>query len=197
MTERSKIFGVVVGIVTDLNDPDNLARVRVKFPWLGEELSNWARLSLPMAGKSRGSFFRPEVEDEVLVAFEHGDPRFPYILGSLWNGVDQPPADDGQKTKNNWRFIHSRSGHVLRFDDTAGAEKIEIIDKDGSRRIVIDSAKTKIQILCDGVGDIEVKATAGNVTIQAASNITIKAAGTLSLEAAGATTIKGATVAIN
>jgi uncharacterized protein involved in type VI secretion and phage assembly len=150
-----------------------------------------------MAGPDRGVFFRPEKDDEVLVGFEHGDPRRPYILGSLWSQADKPPADDGQKTKNNWRFIKSRSGHILKFDDTSGAEKIEVIDKDSSRRVVIDSANRKIQILCDtGAGDIEIKAPAGDVTIEAAT-ITVKATTSLTLESSGTVTIKGSIVNIN
>jgi uncharacterized protein involved in type VI secretion and phage assembly len=189
--------GIVVGIVCDLNDDDNLGRVRVKYPHLGDEISDWARLASPMAGADRGTFFRPEKDDEVLVGFEHGDPRRPYILGSLWSQVDKPPADDGQKTKNNWRFIRSRSGHVLRFDDTAGAEKIEIIDKDNKRRIVVDSANAKIEILCAAAaGNIEIKAPASDIKIEAAT-ITVKATTSLKLESDGVVTISGATVNIN
>ena len=196
MSNDSKA-GIVVGLVSDLNDEANLGRVRVRFPHLGGTESDWARLSSPMAGSGRGTFFRPEKDDEVLVAFEHGDPRRPYVLGSLWSQVDQPPPDDGQKTENNWRFIQSRSGHILRFDDTPGAERIDIIDKDGTRRIVIDSANRKIQILCDAAaGDIEIKAPASDVRIEAAT-ITVKATTSLTLESDGVVTIKGATVNIN
>src|SRR5258707_6963714 len=158
--------GIVIGLVLDLNDPENLARVRVKFPHLNEEPSDWARLATPMAGKGRGTFFRPEVDDEVLVAFEHGDPRRPYIVGALWSKTDTPPPDDGNTTQNNWRQLVSRSGHIIRFDDTSGKEKIEIIDKDKSRKVVIDSAQKKIQVTCDQ-GDVEVTAGSGTVKVQA------------------------------
>jgi len=189
--------GVVVGIVSDLNDDENLGRVRVRYPHLDNEESDWARLASPMAGADRGMFFRPETNDEVLVAFEQGDPRRPYVLGSLWSQVDQPPPDDGQRTQNNWRFIQSRSGHILRFDDTPGQEKVEVIDKDGKRRIVVDSASGRIQILCDpGAGDIEIKAPASEVKIEAAT-IAVKATARLTLECDGVVTIKGATVSIN
>src|SRR5205085_2988322 len=127
------ISGVVVGVVTNnQDDPDGLGRVKVKFPWLSnDEESFWARVAVPMAGKERGFYFLPEVEDEVLVAFEHGDPRFPYVLGSLWNGQDKPPEkNDG---KNNVRVIKSRSGHVIRLNDEDGKEKIESIDKSGKK----------------------------------------------------------------
>ncbi len=187
--------GIVIGVVSDLNDPEGLARVRVKFPHLNEEPSDWARLSTPMAGKDRGMFFRPEVDDEVLVAFEHGEPRRPYIVGSLWSKVDTPPADDGNPTKNNWRQIVSRSGHIIRFDDTDGSEKIEIIDKDKSRKVVIDSGQQTIQVTCDQ-GDIEVSAGSGTVKVRA-TTVDIQASGDMTLQATGTMTIKGSTVNIN
>src|SRR5215212_313772 len=97
--------GIVIGLVIDLKDEENIGRVKVKYPHLEDQPSDWARLASPMAGNKRGTFFRPEVGDEVLVAFEHGEPRRPYIIGALWSKVDPPPPDDGDTEKNNWRFI--------------------------------------------------------------------------------------------
>jgi uncharacterized protein involved in type VI secretion and phage assembly len=123
--------GIVTGKVSSLKDPEKLGRVRVKLWHLGEKETYWARLSTPMAGAGRGSRFVPEKGEEVLVAFEQGDPRRAYVLGSLWSTADKPPpAGSGSEEDNNWRYIKSRSGHVLRFDDTDGSEKVEIIDKD-------------------------------------------------------------------
>ena len=187
--------GILVGIVTDLDDPDTLGRVRVRFPYLGDQLSYWAKISSPMAGNNRGFFFRPEVEDEVLVAFEMGDPRRPYVLGALWSKVDPPPPDDGKPTENNWRFIRSRSGHILKFDDTQGSERIEIIDKDNKHKIVIDTSGDKIQILCD-TGNIEIKAPSGKLQIEA-MDVEIKATASMKLEATGDMTISGSVVNIN
>ena len=88
---NGRILGVVTGVVTNNKDPDKLGRVKVRFPWLSDtDESWWARVASPMAGKDRGVFFLPEVDDEVLVAFEHGDPRFPYVIGALWNGSTPP-----------------------------------------------------------------------------------------------------------
>ena len=193
--QEQKENGIVVGIVTDLDDPDRLGRVKVKYPHLGDQESNWAKLVSPMAGPDRGLFFRPEVNDEVLVVWEHGESRTPSILGAVWNKVDTPPSDDGQPSQNNWRFIKSRSGHIIKLDDTQGAERIEITDKDGSRKVIIDSAGQRIQVICD-TGDIEVSAAAGNVKVEAAT-IELKASGNMTLEATGTMTIAGKPVNIN
>lgn len=186
--------GLVIGLVIDLDDPENIGRVKVKYPTLEDKESDWARLVAPMAGKKRGTFFRPEVGDEVVVGYERGDPRCAYILGNLWSTEDPPPPDDGNKTQNNWRFMKSRSGHIFKFDDTSGGEKIEIVDKDGKRKIVIDSQGGKIQILCDS-GQIEVQAS-GDVTVKG-DNIKVNAQTNLELTAQNTVTIKGNTVQIN
>jgi uncharacterized protein involved in type VI secretion and phage assembly len=190
-----RTYGVVIGVVCDLNDPLGLGRVKVEYPDLEDQRSHWARLVTPMAGARRGAFFRPEVKDGVAVIFERGEIRNPLVLGGLWNQPDPPPPDDGKPTENNWRFVRSRSGHVLRFDDTSGKERIEVIDKDGSRKVVLDTAGRKVQVVCDA-GDIEVTAGSGSVTVEA-KTITIKASDSLTIEAGRSVTIKGATVAIN
>jgi phage protein D len=83
--------GVVVALVTDVSDPEGLGRVKVSFPWLSDDfVSGWARTVQAGAGKNRGAMVLPEVGDEVLVVFEQGDVRRPYVLGGLWNGVDTP-----------------------------------------------------------------------------------------------------------
>ena len=187
--------GVVIGIVSSLEDPENIGRVRVTFPHLNNQESSWARLATLMAGADRGTHFIPEVGDEVLVVFEQGDPRRPYIIGCLWSSTDTPPEDDGNQADNNWRHIKSRSGHILRFDDTDGAEKVEIIDMDEKHKIIIDTSGDKIEIICDS-GDVSVTAESGKVEVKA-SQVTVESTGEMSLKAAGTMTIEGATVNIN
>lgn len=187
--------GILIGTVMDLDDPETIGRVKVRLAQYNDVESYWARLVAPMAGGQRGLFLRPELGDEVLVAFENGDPRRAYVLGSLWSKVDAPPPDDGKPADNNWRFIVSRSGHILRFDDTKGAEKIELIDKSGALKVVIDAAGEKIQITCDK-GDVEVKSPAGSITLEA-QKVEIKATADMSLEAGAQMKIKGAKVDIN
>ncbi len=196
------INGVVVGIVTNNKDPEKLGRVKLKFPWLSDaDESDWARVAAPMAGKDRGAYFLPEVDDEVLVAFEHGDARFPYVVGALWNGKDAPPAknDDG---KNNLRVIKSRSGHTIKLNDEDGKETIEIIGKGEKDSVVIDAAKNTITITTDK--DITLSAPKGvikldakQIEIKSSSATKIESGAGMDVKASGTMNIKGAKVNIN
>jgi uncharacterized protein involved in type VI secretion and phage assembly len=144
------VFGAVIGVVSNIADPDRLGRVKVRYPWLKDSESPWARVVSFMAGSNRGAVFRPEVEDEVLVLFDHGDMRFPYVLGGLWNGEDKMPKERGSDSNNAVRLIKSRSGHQILFDDTTGAEKVTVVDKAGnsieltSSGVVIKSTAIKL-----------------------------------------------------
>lgn len=201
-TDQPRISGVVTGVVTNNQDPDGLGRVKVRFPWLSEQDESWwARVATPMAGKERGLFLLPEVDDEVLVAFEQGDMRFPYVLGSLWSEPQPPPTtnDDG---KNNLRCIVSRSGMVVRLDDSDGAEQIVISDKDAKNSIVIDVANQKILISADS--DIEItaangklKLSANGVEISSQADVKIEASAGMDLKASGQMKLKGATIDLN
>jgi uncharacterized protein involved in type VI secretion and phage assembly len=200
--QGSCIQGVVIGVVTNNEDPDGKGRVKVKFPWLSDaDESNWARVATPMAGEERGIFFLPEVDDEVLVAFEHGDVRWPYVIGSLWNGQQAPPETNADGS-NNIRVIKSRSGHVIRLNDEDGSEKIEIIDKSEKNSIVIDTAENTISITTDK--DITFSATQGTIKLEAqkieiasSAETKIEAGSKMAVEAAATMNIKGATVNIN
>ena len=198
----SRVSGVVVGVVTNNQDPEGMGRVKVKFPWLSDEdESNWARVAAPMAGKERGFYFLPEVEDEVLVAFEHGDVRFPYVVGSLWNGKDAPPASNGDG-KNNVRVIKSRSGHVVRLTDEDGKEMIEIVDKSAKNSIVLDTSKNTITITADkdivlSAAQGKIKLDAQEIEIKSSANAKVEAGGNVDLKATGQMNVKGATVNLN
>jgi phage protein D/phage baseplate assembly protein gpV len=187
MDGHNSRYDVVVGIVTNVNDPNGLARVKVKFPAISDNLeSNWARLVNPMAGPGRGFEFIPEVNDEVLVAFENGDINRPYVLGSLWNGQDKPPEASSQIVASNGkvqkRIIHSRSGHRITIDDSDGKERISIIDKTGKNSIEIDSSSNQIAMK-----------TEGDIQMEAKGKITIKG-GDIMMEAKSGAKMKGASV---
>ena len=197
-----RIMGVVLALVTNNKDPEGMGRVKLKFPWLSDtDESDWARMAVPMAGKERGFDFLPEADDEVLVAFQHGDVRFPYVVGALWNGKDAPPAtnDDG---KNHIRVIKSRSGHIIRLTDEDGQEKIEILDKSAKNSIVVDTAQNTITITTDK--DITLSAAQGTITLDAktiaiksAAETKIEAGSGMDVKATGQLNVKGATVNIN
>src|SRR5215831_10892771 len=156
----AKIHGVQLAIVVDNKDGEGNPgyRVKLKFPWLNEqETSFWARIAIPMGGSGRGTYVLPEIDDQVLVVFEHGDIHRPIVVGSLWSRK-QEPVEVNQSGKNNTKLIKSRSGHRIIFDDQEGAEKIIIVDKTKKNKIVFDSANKIIKI--ESEGDIEVKAKA-------------------------------------
>lgn len=168
---------LMIGIVTNNKDEDGLGRVKVKFPWFSDDQeSHWARIASPMAGADRGWHILPEVNDEVLCGCEHGDPTRLFILGQLWNGVDKPPAGTaelvGGDAKVNQRLWRSRTGHLLLFDDTAGAESIRIIDKTTKNHITITSADNKL--LVEMEGDIEVTSRTGLMKLTAEKDISLE-----------------------
>ena len=95
--ERGLVNGMVTALVTNLQDPEDRGRVKVKYPWLSDSIeSDWIRIAVPMAGSGRGTMVLPEVNDEVLIGFEHGDIHHPYIVGFLWSNVDKPPMKNAQ-----------------------------------------------------------------------------------------------------
>jgi uncharacterized protein involved in type VI secretion and phage assembly len=189
----SRVEGIAVAIVTNNQDPENHGRVRMKFPWLGNDHeSDWARIAVPMAGNNRGMYFLPEVNDEVLVAFQHGSIDAPIVVGSLWNGHDTAPANNSNG-KNDVRMIRSRSGHEVRLNDADGAETIEIIDKTGGNKIVIASSDNSISITCTGKLTIDAR----EVAIKSQSSIEINAGTTLDLKAGAQANLKGSLVNIN
>jgi uncharacterized protein involved in type VI secretion and phage assembly len=214
--------GVAIGVVTNNDDPLGLGRVKVGLPWLtdlpeglpagsgavppavptedvpvedgkGHPIeSNWARVAAPMAGPGRGCYFLPEVGDEVLVAFEHGNPDSPYVLGGLWNGKDAPPVPGGAG-RADVRAIVSRTGHVIRLvdkadkeqDEKADGEGIEIVDRSGNG-IRISTADGRITITA--AADIEITSTGGvlrlgghGVEIDSQAGLTVRASGTLDI----------------
>jgi len=156
-TSNARQYGVEIGIVTNVQDPDKLGRVKVKFPRLpGDTESHWCRVAQPAAGAGRGFYCLPQVNDEVLVAFELGEANRPYVLGSLWNGKDKPMTD--AYTDDNSRImIQTKSGHQVILDDKSGEEKIVIADKSGKRTITFD-VKAKKFLIEAKEGDVEIHA---------------------------------------
>lgn len=181
------INGVVVGIVSSVKDPEDVGRVQLMFPWLSDDnKSYWARVATLMAGKTRGSWFMPEVGDEVLVAFDHGNVDHPFIVGFLWNGQDKPP-NDGIDTQV--RRLRTVSGHVVEFDDRPGKEQILIktkaghlvemkdtpgsvhIETKGGQKVDLDDVPASISIKTTANNSIQVSDAPPGITISTASGM--------------------------
>jgi len=169
-------FGVHTAIVVDISDPDNQGRVKVKFPWAADTGSAsceaWARVATLMAGPDRGTWFVPDPDDEVLVAFEGGDPRRPYVLGMLWNGKDAPPVSMDGAGRNEKKSIVSRNG-----------VKVTLEDKEGQENLVLETPGGQKMTLKDGPGSVEIVDSNGNSIKLQTSGITIESAGRLSISA--------------
>jgi phage protein D/phage baseplate assembly protein gpV len=194
--------GVVTALVTNNDDKEGkMGRVKVKFPWLEGNLeSTWARVTGIGSGNNAGLYWLPEVGDEVLVAFEHGNFNHPYIIGSLWNGKDAPPEASAVKNgKVEIRTLRTTAGHIIRLTD-GNSPKIEIIDSKTNTSIVMDTQNKKITITSKGdlsleaTGNLELKGM--NVTVEAKQGLNLKGVNG-SLEASGPLKVKGAVVNIN
>jgi phage protein D/phage baseplate assembly protein gpV len=174
--------GLMIGIVTDINDPNKQGRVKVKFPWLTpDHASDWARVAHSGAGAGRGLLFMPEVNDEVLVGFEQGDMLTPYVLGGLWNGKDAPPGEAAKVIKNGkveQRLLYSRAGHQIILDDSEQNAGVTVIDKNGNK-LEIKSQNNMLTIT-----------TKGDISITTDTNLSLKAGGNLALEATGNLSLK-------
>jgi uncharacterized protein involved in type VI secretion and phage assembly len=202
--------GLTIGLVTNNQDPDGMQRVKVTFPYMSDnDESTWARLVLPGAGKARGLMIVPEVDDEVLVGFENGDIRRPFVLGGLWNGKDKPAnADLVVSGKVKTRSLTSRKGHQVMIEDTdsAASDTITLTLKDGKATLILGGDKMSIIHKDDVPVSIEtpkatfkiaaggdVKVTGTNITIEAQQAITLKAGTDVKIEAGTGLTAKANT----
>jgi len=159
-----RMRGLAVGIVTNITDPEKMGRVKVKFPWLDDTVeSNWARVVGFYAGGSRGTMFIPELGDEVMLAFDNGDPNHPYVIGAVWNGKHKVPGPGNPDGKNDHKWFKSRSGHDLEFLDSQGAEKIRLVDCKGKNKLIFDTA----------ADTITTESPNGSITISACKTIQI------------------------
>lgn len=181
---------LIVGIVTNNKDPKGWGRVKVRLPTLTEEHeSNWARIVALGAGNKRGFDWLPEVEDEVLVGFEHGDIHRPYVIGGVWNGQDKPPEDVNQSVqggKVRLRTIKTRTGHLIQFADEAqsGANEGITIQTAGGHKIHLNDSDRSIEISTSGGQAIRLDDQGQSVTVKAAVNLMLEAQTNITLKAA-------------
>lgn len=141
MNQRNAVYS---GLVVKARDPKGVGRVRVSLPALGEEL--WARRATPAAGDRKGAWLAPDADDEVLVAFEEGDPRRPVIVGALWNAKQRPP-----ESNPDHMLLRTKHGTTIVFDDGTGS--VEVSDANGN----------------------SVRLQASGVTVTAAAKVTVSA----------------------
>lgn len=181
---RARLYGVYPALVKDVQDPDGQGRVKVELPFVAADDASpaqaWARLATMMAGADRGTWFIPEPDDEVLVAFTAGDPSRPVVVGALWNGGDAPP--ETMDSGNNKRSVTSRSGHRLTFDDTTGAEKV-VVETQGGHTLTLDDAAGGTVTLEHSNGAKVTIDVTGKVEITANSRVVVNAAAQLSVTA--------------
>jgi uncharacterized protein involved in type VI secretion and phage assembly len=184
--QRDGLYGVYPAIVVDVCDPEGLGRARVRLPWLpdGDGYEVWGRIATLMAGNNRGSWFIPDVGDEVLVAFEFGDPRRPCVVGALWNSVDRPPEAMDPAGDNAVKSIRSRNG-----------VKITLVDQAGEERLLLETPGGQSLTIQDGPGRVEIRDSNGNAVTLHGSGIDLLSSSKITVQAstvevsAGAVTV--------
>lgn len=171
-----RFFGAYPAVVSDIKDPDGLGRVKVSLPWspddAGARYEAWARVATMMGGNDRGSWFIPDVNDEVLVVFLAGDARHPSVVGGLWNGQDSPPEQMDGSGQNYIKSIRSRNGVKVTLDDHDGQEKM-ILETPGGQKITLKDGPGAVELV-DSNGN-SVKLESAGVTVTASAKVTVNA----------------------
>ncbi|HEY1278384.1 MAG TPA: VgrG-related protein [Acidimicrobiales bacterium] len=193
-----RISGVVPGVVDDVDDPDQQGRVRLRFPWMADQyVSDWSRVAHAGAGADRGFFILPEVGDEVVVSFDQGDVRRPFVLGGLYNGQDKAktgpaPFLDGSSHAVNNRLFTSRAGHQLVFIDASDHCGVVVSTGDGGIEVRLDQARSTVEVRSSG----DVTVTADGATKIRTKGAFEVSAQSIKLEAQGDASLEGAQVSI-
>lgn len=188
-TTDKRFYGVVQGIVTDVEDDNGQeGRVKVQFPWFDDQMeTEWCRVCEFYAGDGFGAFFVPEVGTEVLIAFVHGDMRLPIILGGLYNGHDKPPTY--RSSSQDQKMIRTKGGHELLFDDSSSQQRVRIKTNGGHTADFDDTGK-KITLQTSGGQGVTLDDSGGQIKIQAGS-------GTIEVDSSGTITLTGVSVTLS
>jgi uncharacterized protein involved in type VI secretion and phage assembly len=172
---RGWLDGAQLAVVVSVDDPAGLNRVQLRLVACDDadrqDAPLWARVVCPFAGRDRGAFLIPDVDDEVLVLFQNGDPSYPLVLGGLWNGSSTAPAQIGADG-NRLKVIRSKNGVTVTLDDQSGQERF-IAETPGGQRIT----------LSDGPGVVRVEDSNGNSLEMASAGITITASAKVTINA--------------
>jgi uncharacterized protein involved in type VI secretion and phage assembly len=194
---------LLVGVVTDNKDPKGWGRVKVKFPTLTEEhTSNWARIVALGAADNRGFDCLPEVNDEVLIGFEHGDIHRPYVIGGVWNGKDKPPEivdDSVQNGKVRLRTFKTRTGHILQFveEDRGSSQDGIYIETAGGHQIRLNDSDRQIEIKTSGGHQVKMDDRGQSISVSSTGNLSLKAQGNIEIKANGTITVEGRMIYLN
>lgn len=158
MSGHEQSAGIVIGKVTKAKDEEGLGRIQVNYPWLSGPEERWVSVAAPMAGGDRGAFFMPEIDDEVILAFDHGCLDHPYVIGFLWNPQQRPPSTDERQ-----RMIRSKNGHTIRFVDSTpqSGNRGALIIEDAHGNVI---TMTNSRVTIHSQGSLEL--TGASVTIQ-------------------------------
>lgn len=199
---EERIHGVALAVVIDNIDPLGEGRVQLRLPWL-PGFEPWARVAVPVAGSQRGFWLIPQTNDEVLVAFDGGDVNSPYVIGSLWNGTDKPPASSSIDAVNK-TILHTPAGHVIELDDQQGTVKITTTGKQkitlGPDKIELEASSSKAKL--EGSGSITLE-TSNELTLKATTiklqgtSVSVEANADLSLKGSASASLQGGVVRIN
>lgn len=171
-----RVYGTFLGEVVSVSDPDSLNRVQVRL-YAVDGVSDhdaplWARVAVPFAGADRGAFFLPDVGDEVLVAFVQGDPRFPVVVGSLWNGRDAAPDQIGGDRVDRWTIVGKAGTKIQILEENASTAQVHVETPGGVKGTFTD----------EGGGKIELSASGSKITIDS-GGVTVETSGTVKVQA--------------
>lgn len=159
--------------VTRVDDPDSQARVQVALHAMGTEAPLlWARVACPFAGASRGGFFIPEVDDEVLVLFVGGDARVPVVVGGLWHGAATPPETLSGNRVDRWTITGKAGTRVAIVEESDATAKVEISTPGGATMVITDEGGGRTQVDCAGN---TVKIEPAGITVTAAGKVKVQA----------------------
>jgi uncharacterized protein involved in type VI secretion and phage assembly len=193
------ISGVVPGVVMEDDEGTKQARLRVRLPVLGDDVMVWARVAVPVAGRDTGTLWLPRAGDEVLVAFELGDPARPYVVGSLWS--DQDPSPEVEANVREVLLLRTASGHRFELVDADGERKISLVDSDGNGVLIDSEAGTVTIRAAKGISlntpDGALTIDARDAAVRTTGDLTAESDGNQTFKAGATSTVKASTVRIN
>ncbi|HEY1552258.1 MAG TPA: phage baseplate assembly protein V [Kofleriaceae bacterium] len=182
---QRQLYGVCAGLVEDNDDPEHEGRVLVRFPWLDDTtVSDWCRVSQLYAGNGYGALFVPEKQDEVLVAFVHGEMAEPMVIGGVYNGNDKPAAYHDSKANKDPKLIRTKGGHQILLDDGSQSKQVAITSN-GKHTVLLDDQNKQVQISSAGGHQIVLDDTGLTLSVKSSTGAKIE------IDATGKVTITG------